>query len=43
MIASTPARNWWTSARASGEVIHLLLPSAAAERPSSVPANFQIR
>ena len=35
-------RSACTSARASGEVIHWLVPSAAAERPSRVAANFQI-
>ena len=41
-LRSTVDRNCWTSARASGDVIHWLVPSSAAERPSNVAANFQI-
>ena len=40
--ASTWARSACTSARASGEVIQRLLPSAAATRPSRVAAAFQV-
>ena len=40
--ASDSARSRCASARASGEVIHWLVPSAAAERPSRVAANFQV-
>ena len=40
--ASTSARSSCTSARASAEVIHRLVPSAAATRPSSVEAAFQV-
>src|SRR5918997_3348200 len=39
--ASQVARSRWTAARASGPVTQRLLPSAAATRPSSVPATFQ--
>ncbi len=42
MTASTEARRSWTSARASGEVIHRLVPSAAATRPSRVVAAFHV-
>ena len=41
-IASTVLRSSCTSVRAGGEVIHWLVPSAAADRPSSVAANFQM-
>ena len=43
MIASTVLRSSCTSVRAGAEVIHWLVPSAAAERPSRVAANFQVR
>src|SRR5690606_31140017 len=36
------ARIWCTSARESAELIHLLLPSAAADLPSKVAAYFQV-
>ena len=39
--ASLSARRRWASARASGPVIHRLLPSAAAVRPSRVAANLR--
>jgi hypothetical protein len=42
MMASTVDRSSCTSARASGELIHWLVPSSAAERPSIVEANFQM-
>ncbi|RAO59880.1 hypothetical protein PSN01_02558 [Micromonospora saelicesensis] len=42
MTASTVPRSACTSIRAASEVIHMLVPSAAAERPSSVAAYFQI-
>jgi hypothetical protein len=42
MIASTVPRSACTSARAGSEVIHRLVPSAAADRPSSVAANFHV-
>ena len=42
MMASTVERSCCTSARASGDVIHWLVPSSAAERPSNVAANFQM-
>ena len=42
MIASTVPRSSCTSARAAADVIHLLVPSAAALRPSRVAANFQM-
>src|SRR5919107_181145 len=38
--ASQVARSRWTAARASGPVTQRLLPSAAATRPSRVPATF---
>ena len=40
--ASHSARRRWTSARAGSPVIQRLVPSAAAERPSSVAAYFQV-
>jgi hypothetical protein len=42
MITSIVLRRVCTSVRAGAEVIHWLVPSAAAERPSSVAANFQV-
>jgi hypothetical protein len=42
MTASDSARSRCASARASGLVIHLLEPSAAAIRPSSDAPNFQV-
>ncbi len=41
-ITSHCARNRWASTRAAWEVTQRLLPSAAALRPSSVAANFQV-
>ena len=41
-IASACARRRWTSARASGPVIHWLVPSAAAARPSRLWAHFTV-
>ena len=41
-IASTVLRSVCTSVRATAEVTHWLVPSAAADRPSRVAANFQI-
>ena len=42
MTASTVPRSACTSIRAASEVIHMLVPSAAAERPSRVAAYFQM-
>ena len=42
MTASASTRKTWTSRRASGLVIHLLLPSGAALSPSIVAAYFQV-
>ena len=41
-MASAAARRRCTSARAASLVIHWLLPSAAALRPSTLVANFQV-
>ena len=40
--ASRVARSRWTSARAASPVIHWLVPSAAALRPSRVVASFHV-
>jgi len=41
-IVSQSARSRWVSRRAAVEETHRLVPSAAALRPSSVVANFQV-
>lgn len=41
-MASARARRAWTSARATGPVIHWLVPSDAAARPSRLCAHFTV-